>query len=181
MRRKERVCIKRFLPVVAALACTLIGLLPAYVLEVWDPAKKQVFHQELTGVGDRFTIRWVHSVTKFPVDETYCIEGPGSIVLVEMRFNQPGPNLPSYPEPPTRWTFTGSEWVVTGYDIKFDAVPVRIGMDVADHKLLHGGHQTKLAEVHEPGGFVEVRVSRMALGGFVLRGIDLWMESLKLE
>ena len=165
-----------------SLAAAFAGLMLAWpgtvsVLGVVRAEGGEVLHQERLADGDVFTVRWIHSVTKFPISERYLVKEPGRIELIEMEFNQPGPNLPSFPEPPTRWIFEDDKWIVVDYRLELEAVPGRIGMDAADHHLVTRNGETRLQSVDEPGGLVELRVRRKSFLGFMLREGALWARS----
>ena len=57
-----------------------------------------------------FTVNYVHSVTRTPVDERYRIDG-NSIVETEIRFDQHGPGLPTEADAGAQWTRRDGRYV----------------------------------------------------------------------
>lgn len=74
-----------------------------------------------------FTITYVHSVTRTPVDERYHVDGT-AIVETEIRFRQHGPGLPTEADPGGSWRRDGDAFVVT-MERRFDAIPMRVHAD----------------------------------------------------
>ena len=59
-----------------------------------------------------FTITYVHSVTRTPVDETYRVDGDG-ITQTSISFIEPGPGLPTEGAPGEKWERRDGRTVVT--------------------------------------------------------------------
>lgn len=76
--------------------------------------------------GD-FTISYVHSVTRTPVEERFRAEG-AALVETEMRFRRHGPGLPTEADPGGTWRREGDTYVVT-MDRHFGAIPIRVHAD----------------------------------------------------
>jgi hypothetical protein len=74
-----------------------------------------------------FTITYVHSVTRTPVEERYRVDG-ASIVETEIRFRQHGPGLPTEADAGGSWRRDGDAYVVT-MARRFDAIPMRVHAD----------------------------------------------------
>jgi hypothetical protein len=74
-----------------------------------------------------FTISYVHSVTRTPVEERFRTDGP-AIVETEMRFRRHGPGLPTEADAGGSWRREGDVYVVT-MERRFDAIPIRVHAD----------------------------------------------------
>ena len=74
-----------------------------------------------------FTIAYVHSVTRTPVEERYRVDR-GAIVETEIRFEQHGPGLPTEADAGGAWRREGARYVVT-MERRFDAIPMRVHAD----------------------------------------------------
>lgn len=74
-----------------------------------------------------FTIDYVHSVTRTPVDERYRVDG-AAIVETEIRFRQHGPGLPTEADAGGRWRRDGDVYVVS-MSRRFDTIPMRVHAD----------------------------------------------------
>lgn len=80
-----------------------------------------------TGAPPSFTIAYVHSVTRTPVEERYRIDG-ATIVETEIRFEQHGPGLPTESDAGGTWRRDGATWVVT-MDRRFATIAMRVHAD----------------------------------------------------
>ena len=144
------------------------------VLEIIDDKEERLIYQTFTKPHEKFSIMWIHSVSKQPVTETYIINEDLSIGIYEMVFKEPGPNLPSGPEGGTLWEFKDGKFRVYNYDIIFSEVPVRIGQAIANHTFIYKSTEIELKEISRPGGFVKIRVCQMSLFYFLYREVIRW-------
>ena len=74
-----------------------------------------------------FSIAYVHSVTRTPVDERYRVER-GVIVQTRLRFEQHGPGLPTEADAGGTWTREGGAYVVTMQRV-LDRIAMRVHAD----------------------------------------------------
>jgi hypothetical protein len=144
------------------------------VLEIIDDKEERLIYQTFTKPHEKFSIMWIHSVSKQPVTETYMINEDLSIGIYEMIFNEPGPNLPSGPEGGTLWEIKDGKFRVYNYDIILSEVPVRIGEVIANHTVIYKNTEIELKRLSRPGGFVKIRVCRMSLFYFFYREVIRW-------
>lgn len=149
---------------------------PSYVLEVRVDGTDQLVYQQQAKLGETFDVLWTHSVTLQPVIETYRLEKPGKIPLVQMIFDDNGPNLPARPEFNQKWTISGGKFIVTNYDLVFKRVPVVIGAIIANHTLCYDGKKTQLKDVYRPGGYVHIGLTRDFLPKYILKEVELWIK-----
>ena len=148
------------------------ALYPVYVLQILDGSKgMDVVYETRTNIYDKFTVKWIHSVSKQPVLETYEIQEDLRIKIHEMIFNENGPNLPAGPEQGTKWEIKDGKFRVYNYSLVFDEVPVRIGQVVADHTLIYDNIVLPLKEVSRPGGFVRIRAVKTSFVKYLFGGI----------
>lgn len=154
----------------------IIYLIPLYVLEVRIDGTNELVYQQLANRGDSFDVIWTHSVTLQPVIETYRLDNPGSIPLIQMIFDDNGPNLPAGPEFNQIWTISGGKFIVTNYDRVFERVPVVIGAVIANHTLRYNGRETQLKDKYRPGGYVHIGLTKKFLPRYILEEVALWMK-----
>ncbi len=149
-------------------------LYPVHVLQILDGSKgTTVLYETKTNIYDKFTVKWIHSVSKQPVLETYEIQEDLSIKIHEMIFNENGPNLPAGPEQGTKWEIKNGEFRVYNYSLSFDEVPVRIGQVIADHTLIYNDIVLPLKDVSRPGGFVRIKVIKTSFAKYLFGGINI--------
>lgn len=159
----------KFILLVILVVIMILSILPVCVLQVVDAdsPERLVLYQILVKPGDRFSIKWTHSVSKRPVIETYEITRDLKISTYEMIFDSFSANLPSYPEYNQKWEITKDYIRVYNYDRVFEELPVVIGKVIAFHKLIYKDKVVSLKDVDEPGGFVKIRVKKMPLIGYL--------------
>jgi len=165
---------------VLIISSILFGLLPITALQVYDEGreleKSHLLKQWRSNPGDEFSIVWTHSVTHQPINEVYIINDDLTIGIVEMTFNEHGPNLPSAPEGSTRWEIKDGMFRVYNYDTVFEKLPVRIGQVVADHTLYYQKQTIPLRELSRPGGFITIQARRIIIIQFLFEEGRLWMK-----
>ena len=131
---------KYLLPVLLACVCgfALSIFLPLRLcLTVTDARGKCVWARPVS-IGDRYTIRFIHSVMRTPVDEIYEIDKDCS-VLRETVYDMVGAGLPSAPEEGQTFSIEDDKFHIRGYSLRIPDLTYRINMVVADHELLFDG------------------------------------------
>ncbi|MDX9871561.1 MAG: DUF1850 domain-containing protein [Clostridia bacterium] len=161
------------------LIVTIVCLWPLYSLEVRADGSGELVCHLPAQTGDTFDIIWTHSVTLQPVIETYLLEKPGQIPLVQMVFDDNGPNLPAHPEQNTKWTMQDGKFIVTGYDLVFERVPVVIGALIANHTLRYNGREISLKDEYRPGGYVHIALVREILPVYIQKEVNLWLKIIQ--
>lgn len=158
----------------------LLALMPLQVMQIREihrnPMDSRLLIQWRTAPGETFALLWTHSVTRQPVKEVYQINEDLTIGIVEMLFNEHGPNLPSAPEGSTQWEIKDGMFRVYNYDLVFEELPVRIGQVVADHTFYYQEHTVALEKISRPGGFVTIQVRRMRAIQYLFEEGRLWMK-----
>ncbi len=157
-----------YLAICACLVITLAGA--AFyarhnyaVLEVKEHDTGQILYSRLLKVGEGFDLVHVHSVTRQPVLETFCVQDNRTLALQEMRYDSFGANLPVGPE---KTSFETTQFIVGDgyYKIKyrnrhFSRIPLRVGQVVADHRLVfEDGSILRFLDIAGGGAFVEISV-----------------------
>ncbi|SET07385.1 protein of unknown function [Natronincola peptidivorans] len=156
---------------------SLLLLYPVTSIYIVDGISEgSLLYQTLAKEQDRFSIHWIHSVSKQPVIETYIINDDLTIGIYEMIFNEPGPNLPSGPEGGTKWEIKNGTFRVYNYSIIFDEVPVRIGEVIANHTFIYKENEVELKNISRPGGFVTIGAGKIPLIEYLYKEVKLWLK-----
>jgi hypothetical protein len=117
-------------PGYALCAALLAGPLTAGIVEAAclaitaNPGGERFLALPLPSDVPAFTLTYVHSVTRTPVEERYRVEGD-AIVETEIRFEQHGPGLPTEPDAGGQWRRSDGKYVVTT-SRRFTRVVMRI-------------------------------------------------------
>lgn len=152
-------------------------LIPLTVLQVVRGSEtEEILYQTVTKPGDRFSVLWIHSVSKQPVIETYEIRDDLRIGIYEMIFDENGPNLPAGPEQGTKWEIKNGQFRVYNYSLVFDEVPVRIGKVIANHTLIYKDEKIPLKEIDRPGGFVKIKAVKISMVKYFFGGVKIWLK-----
>jgi len=157
----------------------MILLLPIYALEVKVAKTEVTVYQQPANLGEQFDIIWTHSVTLQPVIETYRIDRPGKISLIQMIFDDNGPNLPARPEYNQKWLIKDGKFIVSNYDLVFERVPVTIGAIIANHTLQYNDKLTNLKEVYRPGGYVLLGITKKNIFNYLTQEVEIWLKNQK--
>ena len=90
-----------------------------------------------------FTITYIHSVTRTPVEERYRVDG-ATIVETQMSFSQHGPGLPTAADAGSTMQTVDGRFVVT-MARSFDEIVMRVHADQSP-QLQAAGRTTNLAQ-----------------------------------
>ena len=100
------------------------------------PDGRPLAQVEAPGARPAFTIRYVHSVTRTPVEERYRVDG-AAIEQTEIRFSQHGPGLPTEADADGAWRREGGTFVVTMHR-HFDTIAMRVHADQSPRLAVDG-------------------------------------------
>ncbi|MBA1335050.1 MAG: hypothetical protein HPY66_0672 [Firmicutes bacterium] len=161
---------------------TVLVTVKTDVLRIYDADRdddeQALIYQTAVGEENELILRWKHSVTKQYVIEKFRINEDRGFDVVEMIFNEHGPNLPKGPEMGTKWEIKDGYFRVYNYNLTFNELPVRIGQVVAQHFIDFRGKEIPLNIVDEPGGYVIIRVENVTLLDFIEKGAKIWLRNL---
>lgn len=107
-----------------------------------------------------FTIRFLHSWARSPVDERFRLVSQDRLLLVETMYEDFGAGLPHVPESGGLMRLEGGKIRILGIDRHIPDLQVRVGRLVANHTLLYNGKSVPLSRVVPPGAVVVFRVEQ---------------------
>ena len=133
----------------------------ALVLE--DGAGRTLYSRPVE-MGEVFTTGFTHSLAKSLVEEMYEVTAPDEFRLRETRYADFGAGLPHEETPGLRMEFGDGRIRLSGYDVKFGEVQIRVG-HIANHYLLFAdGRRVHLADLMRPGGMVRMTLRTFPRG-----------------
>ncbi len=94
--------------------------------------------------GERFTLRYVHSVDRQPVWEVHAADPDGRIFVEEERFVMVGAGMGDLPGRGV-WTGDGRTQAIRGMHYPVGAFVLRVGSPGVDHTILWRGTETHLS------------------------------------
>ncbi len=117
--------------------------------------------------GERFCMRFIHSVALTPVDECFSPEG-GNIVLKSTIYHDFGAGLPHAPEFGQTMSVKDGKIIIEGYSLRIPDLQIRVGR-IAKHMLLlphvfsDKVDEVYLAKFVKPGEVVSVKAKRLSI------------------
>lgn len=132
-----------------------------YWLEIIDGRSAEIVEKIAIKEGEIFSVRFIHSVEKSPIIESFYINHQGKIILKEVKFKKIGVGYGKYI--PTLYPLTQRDgW----YYMSKISVPVllnyRVGF-VANHTLIVGGKEYPFSEMVPAGELLSIVPEQMAL------------------
>ncbi|HEY8341619.1 MAG TPA: DUF1850 domain-containing protein [Calditerricola sp.] len=152
---------------VAAAAATAMPLFPTLTLR--DGMAGTLLLAIPVSRGERMTLRYIHSIHRTPVIETYAI-GDDALVLEAVRFQSYGVGMPSDVEQGQTFAMENGWFVLSRLNRPLPHLDLRVGY-VANHTLHIGSRHVSLARIAAPGSWVRLTVDRESLAKRVWRGI----------
>ena len=123
----------------------------------------------------RFTIRFLHSWARSPVDEVFQVDDGHNIVLKETIYEDFGAGLPHEPEPgrpPSSMTVENGKIRIRDIDRVISDLQIRASRFVAAHTLIYGDKLVPFSDFAVPGSVVIFKVQSM-------KRCALWIEEIK--
>lgn len=138
-----------------AAATLLTGLIilmtvPRLTLILQNGKGETVFCRQVRK-GEHYTVTFIHSVERRPIDETYEI-GDGTSILTETVFDMMGAGIATAPEKQQTFHSGNNLYKISGFNRPIPALTYRINAVIADHTLKIGKKSYHLKElVSAPG------------------------------
>jgi len=128
------------------LLATILFNRQADLLEIVDAKTGEVFLSERVRTGDEFSVEFIHSVNKSPVEDFYQIREDG-IYVTKTKYYGFGAGVQTELEDGQRLEYedNGSSMVITGIDKKMDNLQYIVGT-VSDHLLRIGNKEISLRD-----------------------------------
>lgn len=157
----------------------MVGSFPLTVLEVARGRTGEVLFRYPVRRGEEFKLTFIHSITLRRIEEIYQVTPDRQIAIKEMVFDEPGPNLPAFPEGNTRWIFENDRWRVIDYDMVLPEIPLLVAQEVADHRLKIGDKTVSLVQLAGPGQNIKIRVIRVSIAELAWKRGFAWLSPKK--
>ncbi|MGE5588082.1 MAG: DUF1850 domain-containing protein [Clostridia bacterium] len=157
-----------------ALLAAAAALVPVFgALEVREGRTGRLVYLAPMPAGNRFEVRFVHSVERTPVCEVFAVE-PGLVIyLVETRYESFGAGLPTTADEGARFVLGDGEVRITGLHRRIGALDLAVS-PVPGHALVVSGKTVALADLARPGTALSVKAVRAPMAAFLFRGRCWW-------
>ena len=158
---------RNFLIYIAAFLAGLTGGLlyavsPVTAVVLYDDIGVEKFW--FSPPGGRFTIHFLHSWARTPVDELFQVDARNNIVLTETIYEDFGAGLPHEPEPgrsQSSMTVENGKIHIRDIDRVVPDLRIRTGRFVAAHALIYGDKRVPFSDFSAPGSVVIFKVQSM--------------------
>ncbi len=136
---------------------------------VTDEQTGKVLYSIPVRPGDVFSVKYVHSVNKSPVEDVFEIAGDNGIMLKKTVFRSFGAGIPYELEDGQILDVMEDRIEIGNIDRMIDRFLLKIGT-VAEHTLCINGHKIRMDSLAEPRRTVRLQVRDVPVT-FFLRGI----------
>ena len=122
----------------------------------------QILYLSDVKYGDRFSIIYVHSVNKSPIEDQFIIDDEYNIVLSKSIFKSFGAGVPSSFGDGGRFEFF-DDTIVVSYDNRVIGKLVLSIGTIADHRFMKDGKNIRLNELSAPQSGICFLADRITL------------------
>lgn len=133
----------------------------------------RVLFQSPVDQGSRFSLAYIHSIHRTPVEELFVINGKREIVLDAMIFESYGVGMPSSLEGHETFRMEDGKMRIENIDRTLQSFDLRIGQVIANHKLLLRGQEIPLAALGKPGSAVRFEIGHLRVWDYLKGGLHL--------
>ena len=153
-------CAKPFLIIIA---CVLFFFVPfARKFIILNYNTNQILYLSDVKSGDRFSIIYIHSVNKSPIEEQFIIDDEYNIVLSKSIFKSFGAGVQSTFNAGERFEFYEDRMEILYDNRVIDKLILSIGT-IADHRFMMDGKDIRLNELSDPQSSVCFLAKRITL------------------
>lgn len=162
-----------FLIVSVAFAAAWVWASTIPVLTIRQAPDGRIVFQSPVDVGSRFSLRYIHSIHRTPVEELFVINEKRQIVLDAMIFESYGVGMPTSLEGKETFRMADGRLRIENIDRTLPMFDLRIGQVIADHKLYLKGQEIPLSKLSKPGSAVRFEIGRLHVWEYVKGGLRL--------
>jgi hypothetical protein len=146
-------------------------IFPAVVVEDGESGRLLAFFQNKP--GQDFSVKYIHSIHKTPVFETYHTNKKGEIVQTEMQFEEFGVGMPSGTSGNETFKQKDGTYVLSNMNRTFPSLDVRIGQVIADHRFIIDGDEYPFSHFGEKGSWIRIKTSKLNVWQWMIGGEKL--------
>ncbi|MFC0189660.1 DUF1850 domain-containing protein [Fictibacillus aquaticus] len=122
---------------------------------------KLVAHQVIED-GEKFQIKYTHSIHKTPVIETYKASAD-LIIQQSIAYRNFGVGMPDNAGEGERFRKVDGMYVLDQMNREFPHLDLRTGKVIANHKLIVDGKERPFSSFAEPGSWLRIKLERISL------------------
>lgn len=141
------------------------------VLMIRQAPEGRIVFQTPIDKGSRFSLTYIHSIHRTPVEELFIINEERQIVLDAMLFESYGVGMPTSLEGNETFRMADGKMRIENIDRPLHTFDLRIGQVIAEHKLLMRGREIPLSKLCKPGSAVRFEISRLHVWDYLKGGL----------
>jgi hypothetical protein len=120
-----------------------------------------------------FSVKYIHSIHKTPVLETYHTNKMGAIVQTEIQFEEFGVGMPSGTSGNEIFTQKDGTYILSNMNRVFPSLDIRIGQIIANHQFIIDGDEYPFSDFAKKGSWVRVKTKKINVWQWVIGGEKL--------
>jgi len=143
--------------------CILFFFMPAVrQFLLIDYKTDEVLYLTNVNPGDKFSITYVHSVNRSPIEDRYYINENYDILIYKTIFKSFGAGVPSNSDDGGKFEYFNNRIEVTDINRKIDKLLMFVGV-IADHHFLINGKDIKLNELTSPQKSIHFAIKKITV------------------
>lgn len=148
-------------------ACFLFPV-PAFIIVNLDGEREETRAIVRVSAGSGFTIRYIHSVDRLPVYESFFVDDDHRLLLSETRFLMLGAGMS---DSEGELVFDGPWTIVRSINREVSPFHLRVS-SIAEQTLLINDRVIKLKDIAPEGGLLKFEVRHIPIGRLILAGAN---------
>jgi hypothetical protein len=158
----KRVIVLTFIAFISAIFYRFL-ISPVYpALTMTNGRTKQLVFAERIQTGQSFSIQFIHSIHRTPVQEKYHVDGNLNIVLDELIYESYGVGNPSGPEAGQTFREENGKFIIGNMKRVLPYFDQAIGQIIANHQLELKGNWVPLSQYSPPGSWVRIQAKKVS-------------------
>ncbi len=133
------------------------------MLTLMDGKTKNIILQFPIKENEGFSLRYIHSIHRTPVEEFFYIDNEYNIIAEKTIFESYGVGIPSNVEEGQIFYRENGKFVIDHIQRVLPYFDQRIGQVIANHHLRIKGLEIPLKEVTSPGNWIRFEVSKRSI------------------
>jgi hypothetical protein len=133
------------------------------MLTITDEKTGEVVFAEPVRTGDLFSIMFIHSVHRTPVEEHFRVSSDQTMILEQVVYETYGVGNPSGPVDGETYRREEGRLIIDGMNRQMEAIHQRIGQVIADHTFMIDGRRYPFDAWSNPGSRVVLRIEKVSM------------------
>jgi hypothetical protein len=120
--------------------------------------------------NQKFSVKYIHSIHKKPVLETYHTNKKGEIIQIEMQFEEFGIGMPSGASGNEKFLEKDGKYILSHMNRHFSELNVRVGQVISNHTFIIKGEKYPFSQFSKPGSWVRIKTDHLNVWEWMMGG-----------